>query len=144
VSSIEEDEVGAMLGILSKTDQDRYWVWLDEDSNIIDGSESFAGLIGETRSSIKGMAPKGMVVPEEEELMRLRAKMRKEDMKSIYYFTRLKNGRLVIVYSFPILRDKKYVGAIGILKPIDEIESDLLLPQAIQQESAAFSEPLSP
>ncbi|MGA9773774.1 MAG: PAS domain S-box protein [Blastocatellia bacterium] len=122
VPSIEADYVEKFIDMLSKADN-KYWVQTDVDSKIVLSSKCFAGLFGLSVEQIKGKTPKDLIVPEEETLLEWRNKRRKEAKQYIYYFTKLSNEREVIVYSFPILENDNYVGAMAILIPIDEIES---------------------
>jgi hypothetical protein len=121
VRYVEESNLGALIKILRSTGKDR-WVRLDPNSTIVDASENCTKLFGRPLDSIIGAVPVELIAAEEQDLMVLRAEQRKNKKKPIYYFTKLTNGQQVIVYSFPILRDEEYMGAIAILIPVNEIE----------------------
>jgi PAS domain S-box-containing protein len=138
VESIKAEEVEGLLALIEKYkkytgNEAFYWVRLDENSDIIKVSDNSVKLFGRSKKELLESTPLDLVVPEERERMRQRARFRMEHKKAIYYFTeilnkRKKSSQQVIVYSFPILDNKgKYVGAMAALRPLDEIETGALL-----------------
>lgn len=129
VDSIEEEDLEGLLILIQKAKETVYWVRLSEDSKIMDASEKSEELFGFARDRIIGLTPIDLVVPEQIEPMKRRAEYRKKNKKAIYYFTEVLNkkkniSRQVIVYSFPILNNGDYVGAMAALRLLDEVETE--------------------
>lgn len=116
VSYVEEKDLELRLSKV-KEEKGVCWVRLDETSSrIIEAGDDCLGLFGE---DVVGKDPLELVISEEADLIRRRAEHRKEDKRDIYYLTVLKHRlRRVRVYSFPIIRDQKYIGAVAVIKPI--------------------------
>jgi len=133
VKSIDEKNIEALLNIIHETNKSACWVRLDRDSTIVRASDGFAELFGLSKKEMIGMTPIDLVVPEEVERMQQRSAYRINKKRAICYFTEIQNNRRtgnrqVIVYSFPILRDNDYVGAMGILLPIDQLGTEATPP----------------
>lgn len=130
VKSIKEEAIAGLLSLINKPNDTFYWVRLNEKSEIVDFSNNSLKLFGLAKKQMLETTPLELVVPEEKERMRQRAKYRAEHKRHIYYFTEIQNKRKksrrqVIVYSFPILNNKgQYVGAMAALKPVDEIKTE--------------------
>jgi PAS domain S-box-containing protein len=130
VESVEEKDIEGLLALIQKGRDTVYWVQLSKDSTIVEASDNSEELFGRSKKEIIGLSPIDLVVvPEEIERIKLRSEYRMKNKKAVYYFTEVKNrkenrSRKVIVYSFPILNNGKYVGAIAALRPLDEIERE--------------------
>lgn len=127
VKRIEEKDLDSLLKLIDSMAEPFCWIRLNEESNIIWASDKSVGLFGRPKEEIEALRPGDLVVPQERERMRKRAEYREEHKTAIYYFTEVYNKAeqtscQVAVYSFPILRDGEYVGAMAALKAIDEIE----------------------
>jgi PAS domain S-box-containing protein len=126
IASIEEKNIGAIIEILKNSIKTVHWMRLDKDSNNIEMSDSFASLLGISIEDMKGAAFMDIVAPEEKEKTQRQFEYRMTKMSPIYYFTELQdeNNRdthRVGAYSFPILNEGLYVGAMAIVIPVDEI-----------------------
>lgn len=129
VESIEEKDLEGLLILIHKAKDTVYWVRLSKNSTIMDASVNSEDLFGLSKDEIIGLTPVDLVVPEEIDRMKLRAQYRKENKKAIYYFTEVQNKKEdsshhVVVYSFPILNEGEYVGAMAALRLLDEIETE--------------------
>ena len=129
VRRIEEKNLEGLLTLIDNTPETFYWLRLDKESQIVRASDNSVHLFGRPIEEIVGASPLKLVVPEEVERMRQRAKYRAEHKEAICYFTWVINkergtSRQVIVYSFPILRGDEYAGAMAALKPLDEMETE--------------------
>ena len=138
MSSIKEAHVGALLEILGGTDARVRWVLMDEGGLITNASDNFIELFRQKRDEIVNKKrPSDLVTPEDRELMRERAEIRIKRLEPIYYYTHVvtpSGPRQVVVYSFPIVRNVSYVGAIGILIPLDEVNLELHKPLDVSSE----------
>jgi PAS domain S-box-containing protein len=138
MSSIKEEHVDSLLEILGGTDARVRWVLMDHDGLITDASDNFIELFGQKRDEIvNNKRPSDLVTPEDRELMRERADIRMKRLEPIYYYTSVvtpSGPRQVVVYSFPTVRDGKYVGAIGILIPLDEVNLEAHKPLDVSSE----------
>lgn len=129
VESVEEDGVPALLALIKKGKDPVHWVQLNKESHIIEASDNAEALFGRTKNEILSSTPIDLVVPEERARMKLRSEYRRMKKKAIYYITEVLNKkenkrRKVMVYSFPILNNSEYVGAIAALRPLDEFNSE--------------------
>ena len=127
VESIEEEDLGVLLKLINKASTPVYWVRLSESSVITQVSDNAPQLFRLPEDDIVGKRPIELVVEDEVERMKKRAEFRKERQKAIYYFTELKNpegdgGRQVVVYSFPILKDGEYIGAMATLRLLYDVQ----------------------
>ncbi|HMG73267.1 MAG TPA: PAS domain-containing protein [Pyrinomonadaceae bacterium] len=140
VESVEEKDIEGLLALIQKGRDMVYWVQLSKDSTIVEASDNSEELFGRSKKEIIGLSPIDLVVvPEEIERIKLRSEYRMKNKKAVYYFTEVKNrkenrSRKVIVYSFPILNNDKYVGAIAALRPLDEIERESSSSSAAREE----------
>jgi hypothetical protein len=124
VKRIEEKD----LDLLKLVAEPYYWIKLSKKSDILEVSENCVGLFGRPKEEIKALKPGDLVIKAERERMRKRAEHREKNKTAIFYITEIWNereqtSRQVAVYSFPILRDGEYVGAMAALKALDEIEA---------------------
>ncbi len=138
VKSIPEEDVDALLRLSENTDESQpvNWVQMNEDFVITRASQSFLDLFGRPKESIiNKLKPLDLVVPEEQEPLRQRFLHRRDRLRAIFYFTTIvaREGkrRRVAVYSFPVLRQAKYVGSIGYLILPENIPADAFNPEAI-------------
>lgn len=127
VESIEAHKLEGLIDLINEVKPPVYWVQLDEDSIITTASDNSHVLFGIPTEKLIGRKPTELVVPEEIEEMIKRAVYRKEHLCKIYYFTETRNltdgsTHQVIVYSFPILENGKYAGAMATLRPLVELE----------------------
>lgn len=129
VESVEESDLEVLLTLIRKGKDPVDWVRLDENSFIVEASQNAGKLFGRSNEEIILSKPTELVIPEEVKLMVARSEYRRKKKKAIYYITEVTNKaenttRKVIVYSFPILNNGQYVGAIAALRPLDEFESE--------------------
>lgn len=140
VQWIEPDDVSEVIELIEKVKPPVYWVLLDEDSVITRASPNSDVLFGLSDEQLVGKRPTELVVAEERAEMMKRAAFRKDRLKKIYYFTETRNlvdhsTHQVIVYSFPIIKDDEYFGAMATISPLVEIK-----PKSDRKEEIADSE----
>ncbi|MGA9767465.1 MAG: PAS domain-containing protein [Blastocatellia bacterium] len=122
VPYVKEEQIKELLSLMEQGDKGARWVKLDEANIIQEVNNGFTELMQKSKEEITGKTPLDFIMPEEVERMKWRTEHRMNSKKAIYYFTKLSNGRKVIVYSFPILNTKdEYIGAIAVLKPLDQM-----------------------
>jgi PAS domain S-box-containing protein len=124
VESIEEDKVATLLALIHQGNDSAYWVRLADDAKIMDASDNCSELFGLSKERLKGTTPFELIIPDEKSRMELRAKYRKESKRAIYYFTEVTNKTLqkthpVMVYSFPVLKQGNYAGAMAAIRILD-------------------------
>jgi PAS domain S-box-containing protein len=140
VQWIEPEDVSEVIELIEKVKPPVYWVLLDEDSVITGASPNSDVLFGLSDEELIGKRPTELVVAEERAEMMKRAAFRKDRLKKIYYFTETRNlvdgsTHQVIVYSFPIIKDDEYFGAMATISPLVEIK-----PKSETKEQIADSE----
>lgn len=129
VQWIEEEKLDTLLTLIHQGTDSAYWVRLADDSKIMDASDKCSELFGLSKEDLKGTTPFDLIIPEEKSRMELRAKYRKEWQQAIYYFTEIQDRTShktypVMVYSFPVLKDGKYSGAMAAIRRLDAWDNE--------------------